>query len=390
VRSEYPLPAPESGIPSGTLLSIAVVLGMVVYGVWYTMADADRRAADVIQEVPARLAALLKSDEQSSAVGESSTETAQPTSPQTADEQPEMADASAQSSTTVSSPPESQTGPTTAAPVPEPAAAPAVVAVNEPKPAPAVVATPTPSSTPAATPTTTPNPAPIVATQPAQTPAPVVAAAPTAAPANVPATQPATPAPTAAVPAPRATTPVAQTTTPAPQPSATPAPVRPTPAPTTVASAPTTPAAVNPMPNTPSPVQPTATPAPRPAAPVATAAAPTPRPAASAQTAAAGKNAVELRAKSDSWIQVRDGEQLLLTRFLRKGETYKVPERQGLTLMTLNAGGIEIMVDGQMMPPLGDTGSVARGVSLDAARLKATPRPAAAQPPPTPPANAED
>ena len=77
---------------------------------------------------------------------------------------------------------------------------------------------------------------------------------------------------------------------------------------------------------------------------------------------------------------MRDGEQLLLTRFLRKGESYKVPDRSGLTLMTLNAGGIEIVVDGQLMPSLGEAGSVARGVALDAAKLKAMPKPAAAPP----------
>ena len=70
---------------------------------------------------------------------------------------------------------------------------------------------------------------------------------------------------------------------------------------------------------------------------------------------------------------MRDGEQLLLTRFLRKGESYKVPDRSGLTLMTLNAGGVEVIVDGAVMPPLGEPGSVARGVSLDADKLKAQP-----------------
>lgn len=96
---------------------------------------------------------------------------------------------------------------------------------------------------------------------------------------------------------------------------------------------------------------------------------------------------MELRAKSDSWIQVRDGEQLLLTRFLRKGETYKVPDRTGLTLMTLNAGGVEVIVDGAIMPPLGDPGSVARGVSLDGDKLKAQAKPALAAPAVPPPAN---
>jgi hypothetical protein len=95
------------------------------------------------------------------------------------------------------------------------------------------------------------------------------------------------------------------------------------------------------------------------------------------QAASAGKEAVELRAKSDSWIQIRDGEQLLLTRFLRKGETYRVPDRPGLTLMTLNAGGIDVLVNGEAMPPLGEPGGVARGVVLDAQKLRSAAKPPA-------------
>lgn len=90
---------------------------------------------------------------------------------------------------------------------------------------------------------------------------------------------------------------------------------------------------------------------------------------------------IELRATSDAWIQVRAGDQLLLTRLLRKGEIYRVPDRTGLTLMTGNAGGLEVMVNGAMMPPLGSEGTVARGVPLEASRLKTT---ANAAPPSTP------
>ncbi|MDG2243496.1 MAG: DUF4115 domain-containing protein [Rhodospirillaceae bacterium] len=79
---------------------------------------------------------------------------------------------------------------------------------------------------------------------------------------------------------------------------------------------------------------------------------------------------IELRAKSDSWIQVRDGNELLLTRLLREGEAYQILDRQGLTLMTGNAGGLEVFVDGELMPPLGDVGVVRRGVPLSAERLR--------------------
>lgn len=79
---------------------------------------------------------------------------------------------------------------------------------------------------------------------------------------------------------------------------------------------------------------------------------------------------IVVRATQDSWVQVRDkDETLLLTRVLRIGDTYLVPNLEGLTLLTGNAGGIEIEVDGVKAPPLGPVGSVRREIVLDPARL---------------------
>ena len=58
---------------------------------------------------------------------------------------------------------------------------------------------------------------------------------------------------------------------------------------------------------------------------------------------------IELRAKSDSWIQVRSGDKLLVTRLLRSGELYEIPDEQELTLMTGNSDGVEILVDGKLL-----------------------------------------
>ncbi|MCZ6765190.1 MAG: DUF4115 domain-containing protein, partial [Alphaproteobacteria bacterium] len=71
--------------------------------------------------------------------------------------------------------------------------------------------------------------------------------------------------------------------------------------------------------------------------------------------------------------QVRDNAagELLLTRLLRAGDSYAVPNRPGLQLSTGNAGAIEILVDGQPVPSIGAEGTVRRKVALDAERLKA-------------------
>ncbi|MCZ6741686.1 MAG: DUF4115 domain-containing protein [Alphaproteobacteria bacterium] len=81
---------------------------------------------------------------------------------------------------------------------------------------------------------------------------------------------------------------------------------------------------------------------------------------------------IEIRAKADSWVQVRTAEgTLLVTRILGRGTSYAVPPQKGLRLTTGNAGGLEILVDGVPVPPLGPFGAVRHDVALDPERLKA-------------------
>jgi cytoskeleton protein RodZ len=81
---------------------------------------------------------------------------------------------------------------------------------------------------------------------------------------------------------------------------------------------------------------------------------------------------VVLRASEEVWVQVRDSEgNLLLTRLLRKGDTYRVPNDPGLVMRTGNAGGLDIIVDGTLIPRIGSKGAVLKDVALDADMLKA-------------------
>lgn len=74
----------------------------------------------------------------------------------------------------------------------------------------------------------------------------------------------------------------------------------------------------------------------------------------------------------ECWIQVREMDgQMLQARLLRKGDTYIVPNRPGLTLMVGNAGAVEVRVDGKAIPPLGGPGQVRRDIKLDAESLLA-------------------
>jgi cytoskeleton protein RodZ len=81
---------------------------------------------------------------------------------------------------------------------------------------------------------------------------------------------------------------------------------------------------------------------------------------------------IVLEARTDSYIQVRDNvaNQLLITRLLKKGQRYQVPNRSGLTLITGNAGALKILVDGIVVPEIGPIGAVRRNVILDATKLK--------------------
>ena len=88
--------------------------------------------------------------------------------------------------------------------------------------------------------------------------------------------------------------------------------------------------------------------------------------------AAGGAGRIVVKAKTNSWIQVRDDAagELVLTRMLMSGDSYIVPDRSGLTLSTGNAGALEILVDGEPVPAVGGEGTVRRRIVLDAERLK--------------------
>ena len=54
-----------------------------------------------------------------------------------------------------------------------------------------------------------------------------------------------------------------------------------------------------------------------------------------------------------------------------RGDVFLVPNRADLELWTGNAGGIEVIVDGAALAPLGDAGAVVREVPLDPPSLRA-------------------
>ena len=84
----------------------------------------------------------------------------------------------------------------------------------------------------------------------------------------------------------------------------------------------------------------------------------------------ANEGEIVLRATAESWVQVNDARgALVMTRVLRPGDTYVVPDGAGLRLITGNAGGLDILVDGRVAPSLGGDGVVVRNISMDPQRL---------------------
>jgi hypothetical protein len=88
---------------------------------------------------------------------------------------------------------------------------------------------------------------------------------------------------------------------------------------------------------------------------------------------------VELRAKSDLWVTLRDAQKADHTQFLRKGEVFRVQDARATTLLTATASDLEVLINGKVAS-LGDAGVFAKGVALDPAHLKAAPAAAPAAP----------
>ena len=391
----FPTVVSENGIPRGAAVMVGLLVVAVGYGAWFFLNSADHFQATAVAPVPVQIeraaGSAVAGPPASSQVTLRAAEPSQPASAVAATAEP-SSPAPAPAATETPAPVQAVADERAAPPPEQPQDRNALDKIAETiaaAPAEDVRPPVTPELTPEATPEINPSPAPATRNPPADIqPKPVQAAA------TEPEAQPEPAAPSNGAPEPAVETPAATVAaTPAPEPTPEPAPE---PA-ATAASEPAAPeqlaalpsasdarqgleqttgrqaaaatdstatAALSPQPApTPAP-EATSTPEPAPAA------TPEPAPAATPEPAPAAPQIV-IRAVIDSWIQVRDMEanQLVTTKLLRSGDTYEVPARRGLSLLTGNAGALEIEVDGKLVPSIGPVGTVRRNVALDAEKL---------------------
>lgn len=365
----FPTVVPENGIPRGAVVMVGLLVVAVGYGAWFFLNSADRFQVTAVAPVPEQIeraagSAAAGPPASSPAASQVTLRAAEPSQP-----------ASAVAAPVEPSPPEP--APTAAE---TPAPAPVQTTEDKPKAPPqdrnaldkiaeTIAAAPTPDAQPSGTPEATPvdtnppadiqpKPVPVAATEPEQQPPSEAASPSNDAPEQAKVETPTVTAkPADVTPAPE----------PTPEPATTAAPAPDAPAvPEQLAALPGASDARQGLEQTP---EPAASPEPAPTpAPEAT---PTPETEPTAATVPAPQ--IVIRAVIDSWIQVRDMEanQLVMTKLLRSGDTYEVPARRGLSLLTGNAGALEIEVDGKLVPSIGPVGTVRRNVTLDAEKLSA-------------------
>ncbi|MFQ5763660.1 MAG: RodZ domain-containing protein, partial [Rhodospirillales bacterium] len=422
INLDFPEPIPEPGIPGGAIVFVGIVIAVLAYAAWYINTTKNGPLVELISPLPERLAGPAPAETARPAPGLEPPEVTEMAAP------PDSGTATQPETTAMPEPasPAGTAAQTETASTAKPAAEPETgTAVEAGAPAPShqeARSETQPEAQPEAQPETQPEaPGAETASLPAETPSTAEPEPPAETPAAETAMPSAAePAPPAEAPAPAPAETAAQPVTPAtgePAPAAETAVAEVYPPPKPAAETPTVEASASPPPETaptpglaavpvdlipaspaPDPAEtaavpvraPTETPAAAPAGMPGGAAreASQPETAPGAQKAPATKMAaavpggdgaqgaqgrIVVRARTNSWIQVRDdaGGQLLVTRLLRAGDSYAVPDRPGLKLSTGNAGALEILVDGEPVPAIGEEGTVRRNVALDAEKLKA-------------------
>ena len=320
----FPTPIAEASVPGGAIVFIGLLIAILAYGAWYVSTSDENYLADLIEPIPERLAALVSSDKSSKTLSpEPSTaaDLSADTEPALVMPLEEMATSSRKSEMHAD-----ETAPTA---IGETALSPKPQALSPVQNTPALAVEPTLSTS---------EPLPEFSSA-ASSLSPVATAAPVlnAPTGTVPPTEQA-----AAITDKSAESPSAPAFTEtlagsADDTSAIPAPAAPAPAPEPEIAASES------------------------------------EPEVALEAQAEPKSRVLVRAKSNSWIQVRDdfSNEILVTRLLKAGDEYHVPDKFGFRLLTGNAGALEILVDGKPVPPIGEEGAVRRGVQLDPVLLKA-------------------
>ncbi len=325
-KLHFPTPAPEGKMPGGAVFLVAALLFAGAYGVWFYLSNKGESLGDLVAPVPERLQELVGGDAPSATQQNDGTVavTPAPAAP-AAETAPAVAEAPTRSAALP-------------AEAPAPAAAETAVAVAPAAEAPAPMA---PEST----------------AQAPETPAMPVEApmAPAAAEESAPAaaTDSMVAQPTLPQVAPQAADVSGSAAERAPQVAVA--------APAETPGTPETPAVAS---ETPASSEPYAIPAAPDNNTPATAFLTNHEPQVYGAENADAR--VVLKATQDAWVQVRDRQgTLLLTRVLRVGDSYQVPNQDDLTLLTGNAGGLEITVDGRALAPLGPVGAVRRNIPLN-------------------------
>jgi cytoskeleton protein RodZ len=348
----FPSPAPEGRVPGGAALLVGLVLAIAVYGGWYYMTSKDYLLADLVPDVPERLARLVepgadrdalvtalpedggRQQSAGQAVPSDGTQDGLSTLPQKAsgDGRTDSESRPAQTAVTVDQQTNKAVPPTTtAAVVTSPSAEGAAETAVPPTETAAVDSALETAATATALPVTTPT-----------TAAPETAVSETAVSetATRPAPEPLATVPPAAVP---------QATVPSGSEEGT----------NLVAAG----SALSTVPKAPelknlaiSSAQATATaedPAPQIGGP---------------QQATAGR--IMIKAIAPAWVRVRDVTGAVrLSKVLGRGETYTVPKGGIFELSTGDAASLELYLDEKPVQPIGGRGQIVQNFKLDPARL---------------------